>query len=131
MKKKPTRLLVCGGRFFQDYFYLDLVLKEQRIKLRKKGRPIKVIIHGAASGADSMAGAWAEKKGIKVLSFYPNWSKYGKAAGPIRNQQMLDEGKPNLVIAFEGGTGTNDMIKKARKVGIKVIEISKNTNSGL
>jgi hypothetical protein len=53
-----------------------------------------------------------------------NWDKYGKAAGGIRNQQMLDENEIDTAVAFPGGTGTKDMIKKARKAGIcTIIEV--------
>lgn len=49
--------------------------------------------------------------------------KYGKSAGPIRNQTMLDDGKPDLVLAFPGGRGTADMVAKAEKHGIPVRRI--------
>jgi predicted Rossmann-fold nucleotide-binding protein len=57
------------------------------------------------------------------MIFPANWPKHGKGAGFIRNQQMLNEGKPDLMIAFPGGKGTADMIEKAIKAGIKVIEV--------
>jgi hypothetical protein len=54
--------------------------------------------------------------------FYADWDKHGRAAGPIRNQQMLDEGKPDLVVAFllPQGSGTLDMIRRTEKAGIEV-----------
>ncbi len=57
-----------------------------------------------------------------------DWDKFGKGAGPIRNQQMIDEGKPDLVVAFPGGTGTADMVKRAKKHGIEVIEVKNDRN---
>lgn len=86
---------------------------------------ITEIISGMARGADSLAAEWATKFGFPLQKFPADWKKYGKAAGSIRNQQMLDEGKPDLVIAFPGGTGTRDMIKKANKAGVRVIEVGK------
>jgi len=59
---------------------------------------------------------------IPVIPFPPEWKRYGPKAGPIRNKQMLDEGRPDLVVAFPGGNGTNDMVKKAKAAGIEVIE---------
>jgi hypothetical protein len=50
-----------------------------------------------------------------------DWRKYGAAAGPIRNQRML-EGPPDIVVAFAGGKGTADMVQRARAAGIAVIE---------
>jgi hypothetical protein len=59
--------------------------------------------------------------------FKADWSTYGKAARPIRNQQMLDEGHPNLVVAFhyalDKSKGTLDMVSRARKAEINVIVI--------
>ena len=53
-----------------------------------------------------------------------DWAKHGRKAGPIRNQRMIDEGRPDLVVAFPGGTGTADMVERARVAGIRVIEIA-------
>jgi len=53
-----------------------------------------------------------------------NWAELGRKAGPIRNQQMLDEGKPNLVVAFPGGRGTADIVRRARAAGIEVVEFA-------
>jgi len=55
--------------------------------------------------------------------FLANWRTHGKAAGPIRNQQMLDEGRPHLVVAFPGGTGTADMVRRAKAAGVPVMEV--------
>lgn len=81
------------------------------------------IIHGGARGADALAGEWAECFGVPFRVFPANWDRDGKAAGPIRNQRMIDEGKPDLVIVFPGGRGTADMVMRARKAGITIREI--------
>jgi hypothetical protein len=49
-----------------------------------------------------------------------DWNTHGRAAGPIRNQRMLDEVKPELVVAFPGGRGTADMVRRAREAGVNV-----------
>jgi hypothetical protein len=86
--------------------------------------PIKTLIHGDAPGADRLAAAWAKDTGLaefgELLAFPADWEKHGNAAGPIRNQQMLDEGKPDMVIAFPGGIGTANMVRLARKAGVPV-----------
>jgi hypothetical protein len=118
------RVLVCGGRDFSDEAFLDgeLFTEWQREKF-------DVIIQGHARGADSLAVAWAksmnetEHAGIKIISFPADWKKHGKAAGPIRNTRMLKEGKPDVVIAFSGGAGTEDMVKKAKRAGVRVIDL--------
>lgn len=108
------RALVCGGRDYSDKWALFSVLDGF-------GPPeITEIISGMARGADSLAAEWAMRFGFKLHKFPADWNKHGKAAGAIRNQQMLDEGKPDVVIAFPGGTGTADMVRRAKKAGIKV-----------
>lgn len=113
-----VRVLVCGGRDFKDTHYLYKTLDAYH-----KANQIGVVIEGDARGADRMAGYWARKNKIDLLIFPAQWKTYGKAAGPIRNQQMLDEGKPDVVIAFAGNTGTADMVERANAAGIEVIEV--------
>jgi hypothetical protein len=84
---------------------------------------IDVVIEGEARGADTMGRLAAEDFGIPVLKFPANWGVYGKVAGPIRNRQMLSEGRPDLVLAFHNdianSRGTKDMVKAAMKAGIE------------
>lgn len=109
------RLLVCGGRDFSDTARAYRVLDKLH---RTHG--VEVVIEGHARGADRIAGYWARRNGIDNLKFPADWDTHGKAAGAIRNQQMLDEGKPDLVLAFPGGRGTADMVQRARAAGIPV-----------
>jgi hypothetical protein len=82
-----------------------------------------------ARGADTWAAMWGSTKIPREnqLDFPAQWHKYGRAAGPKRNQQMLDEGKPDLVIAFGGlnGRGTNDMVRRSKNAGILVLEFDR------
>lgn len=115
------KVLVCGGRDYDDinfaFYTLDLIHRKV---------PITKIIHGDARGADTLGGAWAIKHKIAAQKFPADWNNHAKRAGPIRNQQMLDEGKPDLVVAFPGGVGTRDMIDRAKKAGVRVVEIRSN-----
>jgi hypothetical protein len=86
--------------------------------------PFGVLIHGAAKGADSLADRWARLNGVPVTQYPAKWNEHGRAAGPRRNEQMLKEGKPDLVIAFEGGRGTAHMVRIAREAGVDVMEIA-------
>ena len=113
------RVLVCGGRNFNN---ADLVSKT----LEALGQKPCTIIQGGASGADQLAKQWAAFNRIHCITFYANWAVHGKAAGPIRNREMLNEGKPDLVVAFEGGRGTANMVKQARESGVEVREITAN-----
>lgn len=108
------KLLACGGRDFNDRAKVREVLD------RYEG-PIE-LAHGGARGADSLVGAYAIDRGWPVRVFQADWKAHGKAAGHIRNQQMLDEFAPDLVVAFPGGRGTADMVRRARKAGVLVME---------
>jgi hypothetical protein len=112
------KVLVTGGRDFTHsgtvFAALDVVHEEVTIT---------VLIHGNARGADNLGALWAEKRGVRARRFKANWNKFGKAAGPMRNQQMINEGKPDLVVAFPGGRGTEDMIKRAQHHNIPVRKI--------
>ena len=87
---------------------------------------IDTIIHGGAKGADTLAGEWSAKNNVNVEVFYPDWDKFGKSAGFIRNARMLSESTLDLVIAFPGGNGTEHMIEISQKSKIKTIKICSN-----
>lgn len=99
------RLLVCGGRNFSDREYLEKFLDNLQV-----GESFTTLIHGAARGADRLAGIWAKSRGLEVIEVPAEWDRYGRAAGPIRNNEMLKH-SPDLVVAFPGGVGTAHMIK--------------------
>lgn len=112
------RVLVCGGR---NYF--DLKTTYQILDKIHQERKITCVIQGGARGADSLGRRWANETEVMSYEFQADWDKYGKKAGYIRNKQMLDEGKPDLVIAFPGGRGTAMMVNLAKKAGVEVIEV--------
>lgn len=109
------KVLVCGDRNWTD---IKAIFRE----LSKLPHGT-IIIEGEANGADKLARYEAEFLGFQVLPFPADWKKYGRAAGPIRNQQMLDQ-RPDRVLAFhpdlDKSKGTRDMVMRARKAGIKV-----------
>ena len=110
------RVLVCGGRHYSDSRHLGRVLGALAT------RPT-LIIHGDATGADELAQRWARRQRIPDRPFPADWGAHGRAAGPIRNQQMLDEGQPHLVVAFPGGAGTADMVRRAEAAGVTVLKV--------
>lgn len=116
------KVLVCGGRDYSDYGVMDDVLRAFASK-----HEISWIIHGGARGADYLAACWAKNNNVGEMRFPADWTAHGRAAGPIRNQQMLDVAKPDIVIAFPGGHGTADMVARAKKAGVKVVDGSKET----
>lgn len=119
------RVLVCGGRDFYDWDLLSTELEKIHFNNLSLNKDAEFhVIQGGAIGADFLAKAWAEFMGFTHQTFKADWDKHKYAAGPIRNQQMIDEGKPDLVVAFPGGNGTKDMIRKAIKNNIEVVEIN-------
>lgn len=121
------RAIVCGGRKYTDK---DTAWP----KLDSLG--ITEVIQGEAPGADRLAKDWARSRGIPCQSFPAAWSdlshpdavirtrpdgtKYDAKAGSRRNQQMIDEGKPEAVVALPGGTGTADMVRRGKAAGLRI-----------
>jgi hypothetical protein len=105
------RILVCGCRDWTNIDVINLILKAQG--------PGHILIEGGAKGADTLAKYVALSLGWEVESYPADWKTYGRAAGPIRNAQMLSQGRPNVVVAFWDGEsrGTLDMIRKTIKSG--------------
>ena len=114
------RVLVCGDRNWED---------AQTIRRDLLGFPTgTVIIQGGCRGADRLARRVAEELGLQVEEYPADWRRYGRGAGPVRNQRMLKEGGPDLVLAFHPdlteSKGTKDMVGRARKAGIEVRVLS-------
>lgn len=113
-----ARVLVCGGRDYDDWHFLC-----EALDAINDTKPMGMVIQGGARGADALARAWADARGVACLSFPALWRKHGRAAGPIRNKEMLDEGCPHLVVAFPGGRGTDNMCEQAHNAGVKVFRV--------
>jgi hypothetical protein len=106
------RVIVTGGR---DYTNRESVVNTL------SQLDITELAHGGASGADALAAEWARSTGLKVCLYPADWITHGRAAGPIRNQWMLDDFAPDAVVAFPGKRGTAHMISIAKSAGILVI----------
>ncbi len=132
------RVLICGGRDFADLSTKIKGSPEWREAMDEYAFGIDelnrlfdgveniTVICGKARGADTMGEDWAD------IHFYPvdrypiskqDWLDFGKRAGPRRNGIMLDKGKPDIVVAFPGGNGTADMVRKAKAAEVEVREI--------
>lgn len=120
------RVLVCGDRNYGHQW----AVWEELDDLLEEGDRV-VVIEGGAKGADRMAAEWVDHYDGEPAStrithhrFPADWGRYGRGAGPKRNQQMLDEGCPDLVLAFhddfENSKGTRDMVRRAERAGIPV-----------
>ena len=105
------RIVVAGCRNFTDY---EKVKKRLEIELEVLGSRL-VIVSGGAAGADSLGERFAKEHNLEIERFPADWKKYGKAAGPIRNDQMAQVA--DMVIAFWDGKskGTENMLRMANK----------------
>jgi len=119
--KRDITILVCGGRAFDDYELVERTLVHLSARYT-----IKLIVHGAARGADTYADKAARCLGIQTKP-YPiqpeQWRKGGPKEGPIRNRRMLDENEIDVVVAFPGGDGTANMVEQSELRGIPVRRI--------
>ena len=101
------KILITGDRNWTD---------EAAIEQHLAGLGATEIIEGEARGADTLARIVAERRGWKIHKFPADWETHGKAAGPIRNDQMLKE-NPDLVVAFHDSLatskGTGHCVKRA------------------
>jgi hypothetical protein len=116
---------VTGGRDYSDkkrvFSVLDTLHKEH---------PIHVLVHGAATGVDTFADYWADKRGVFQCRLPVTgglWSRHGKPAGVIRNSYMLKVCRPNILVAFPGNRGTSNCVATASKLGIRIIDHRKDT----
>lgn len=106
-------VMVTGSRNWSD-------AGEIRVELMRLPQGTTVI-HGGARGADNLAGFIARDIGLSVITFPANWKEFGKRAGPIRNQDMIER-HPDLVLAFplRDSVGTWDCVRRAEKDRIQV-----------
>lgn len=108
-------ILVCGSRTWSyGRAVYDMLNVEEPT----------VVVHGDCPiGADAYAAGWCNLHDVPQRRYPADWRTHGRAAGPIRNQQMLDAEQPDLVLAFRSrGTsrGTDDMIRRAKRAGVPV-----------
>jgi hypothetical protein len=131
------KILVCGGRDYENWERV----KETLDKLNSEA-PITSLVNGDADGADWLSTRWAKLQNprpeirrypaawddLKATGAVIKKNKYGKLynanAGPTRNWYMLQDNPDiNLVVAFPGGSGTADMIRKAKDAGLKILQV--------
>lgn len=107
------KLAVVGSRSFCDESKLEQALESY------KGR-VTLVVSGGAKGADSLAESWASKNGIATKVFKPDWQKYGRGAGMVRNKEII-ENCDECVAFWDGKSkGTENSISHCNKFNKKV-----------
>lgn len=109
------KVLVCGGRSYGD---------SEAVWKALDALDATLVITGGATGADSHAQSWASRRGKPLCIFPAPWLAMGKAAGPARNGWMLTYCRPDLVLAFPGGSGTRDVVRRAEIAGVEVRRVA-------
>jgi hypothetical protein len=111
------KLAIIGSRSFKDKHKLELAINELNLD-------IDTVVSGGALGADKLGEEWAKNQGKKVELHLPEWAKYGRSAGIIRNKAIVES--CDFCLAFWDGKskGTNSSLELCKKLGIpyKVIE---------
>lgn len=133
-----TTIIVCGGR---SYGYVPAAIERgvrptyEKQAAQERDRLVQIldaaivrlgmtrIVAGDATGADSLAISWAKCREVDSKVYPAGWDQHGSKAGPIRNQQMLEQESPAAVIAFPGSKGTRNMVGLAEKAGVRVIKV--------
>lgn len=105
-----STVVVTGGREYRDKAALWAVLDAVAPTL---------LVHGGGRGADTLAGEWAQARGVPCICELPNW-KQGLLGGFWRNIRMLDKYRPNLVVAAPGEGGTMHCVRHAHLRNIPV-----------
>jgi hypothetical protein len=111
------RLLVTGGRDYLDSYQVLRMLVQARDHLGDVGEI--TLVHGGARGADALAAETAARLGMRVEAHPADWKRHGRAAGMIRNAEMVALGA-DLCIAFPGGEGTRNCVRRAMDAHIPV-----------
>lgn len=132
-KKDGIRVLVTGGRDYRNKERVYSALNAVDVKYG-----VSAVINGGATGADELAASWAPELSEPypadwddltqpgaVIRSHPYGKKYDALAGVRRNSKMLIEGKPDVVIAFPGGRGTADMVRKAKTANVPIWDLRK------
>lgn len=114
------KVIVTGSRYWASDEHIEIIVREL-----SKLPANTVIVHGAAKGVDTISAVVGELLGFEVRSYPADWKRFRKRAGPIRNQQMLDCERPDIVIGFhddiDKSSGTKHMLKISKDAGIKTI----------
>lgn len=119
------KVIIAGGRNIHDPYVVGLAATES-------GFHISEVVSGGAPGVDLRGEIWAEENGLPVKYFLADWSKHGRAAGPIRNRQMAEYADA-LILVWDGKSrGSADMLRWAKQYGLKVFQklIELSGNSG-
>lgn len=104
------KCIIAGSRKFHYMYKLEEVIL-------KSGFDITEVVCGLSRGVDELGWIWATANNIPIKEFPAEWGKYGRAAGPIRNEQMAEYGDALICLMYEDSRGSANMVKCMRDLG--------------
>ena len=110
------KLIIAGGR----HQHLDNLDCLNLCKIEG----VSKVVSGGATGIDLDGESWGHSRKLPVMRFFADWKSHGKAAGPIRNKSMAEYA--DALAVFNGGRGTDNMVKTAQKLGLKIYDFRDN-----
>ncbi|MDE0241429.1 MAG: DUF2493 domain-containing protein, partial [bacterium] len=113
-----TLVAIAGGKDVQDAGAVIDMLDRTRAK-----HADMVLVHGGGPGVEKIAARWAERNGVHQVVCKPDWDRHGRAAPFRRNEELLNL-LPKGVIAFPGSGITENLVDRARQLGIPVCRAS-------
>lgn len=116
-------VVVGGSRYAKDREFVFTTLDSIHAET-----PIARLAHGDCDGADKLAKDWAISRQVPQVPYEitkEQWQEIGRSAGPKRNGRMLAAEKPDLVIAFPGGSGTKDLMRQADRMHFRILQVGK------
>ena len=115
------RAAIIGSRNFEDMSLLEKTMSDY-------ADSISEVVSGGARGADSLGAAWAKSRGIPTNIFLPEWDKYGRGAGFVRNKLIVENS--DIIFAFWDGIskGTKSSMDMAAMIGKKIVVIKTDAN---
>lgn len=109
------KVIIAGSRTIEDESLIHKIIEQPNFSITE-------IVSGGAKGVDKFGESYAQKNNLKIVRFKPEWNKYKKGAGPIRNQQMAEYADALIAIVHNNSKGTTDIINKMKKLNKIVYE---------
>ena len=108
------KLALVGSRDYTNYSEFKIIIASTLKKWNKKISDVTLVISGGAKGADTLAEQWSKEYKKTITIFIPDWKAFGKAAGPMRNTDIVNECTHMIAFPSTKGKGTQDSIIKAK-----------------
>lgn len=107
------KVIIAGSRIISNSLIIDEAIEKADFQITE-------VVSGCARGVDTLGELWAIANGIPVRRFPADWTKYGKSAGFIRNQEMANYADALIAVWDGKSRGTADMINRAKKHGLEI-----------